>query len=241
MRNSQKVLLAALGVILLSIVGLVGAVRVSLTDFFGEAGAQEPANEDRVQAILSPNLRNFDRVVVRESWVVDLTQGNDWQVELSYPDDVEVEVGVDGDLLVLDREGGGPGWRWWGDRSRRFRADITMPALSELDIEGAAQVNLRGFEGERLGIQVGGAANIEGYDGRFDLLDLVIAGAANVQLNGILVTDAEVDLSGASNVELRMNGGELTGKMSGFGNLSYSGDVSDERVNVSGFGHVGPK
>jgi hypothetical protein len=100
---------------------------------------------------------------------------------------------------------------------------------------------LSGFSGESLAISVEGAANIEADNGRYDRLDLTVEGAGNIVLDGLAVTSANVSLSGATNVELLMAGGELTGRIEGFGNLSYAGTVSLEDVNVAGFANVQPK
>ena len=244
MRNSQTALLTALGVTVLGIVIVIAILRVSLLGFAPTASA----NTDRGVATsgesvtATVNLTDFEDILIRNSWVVELTQGDEWRVELTFPEDrgsdslVEVRDG----RLILEGEEGGPNrWRWWGGDAREYRAEIVMPALASLEIAGAANVELDGFEGDNLALTISGAANVESRSGTYDSLNVTISGAANVDLDGVLVTAAHVVMSGASNVELLMNGGELSGNISGLGNLSYSGQVSNESVVVSGLGHVG--
>lgn len=243
MRNSQITLLAALAAVLLLIVVAVGAVRLTLSGFAGDAsaGAGRDDDSDVGSATLSPRLVDFDRIVVRESWLVEIRQGSAWNVDLTYPEEreAELQVGVRDGALILDRSGSAAsGWNWWGHNEGPFRARITLPELSAIEITGAGSVEFAGFEGERLALLVSGAGNIEGSDSSYGSLDLAVGGAANVDLNDVPVVDAVVNLSGAANVELRMNGGQLTGNLSGLGHVGYTGPVEREAVSVSGFGRV---
>ena len=245
MRTSRIALASAVGVIALGIIVMVALVRVVISGGSGSESSGSAARPAvaRGTGTVATDLTGFSRIVVRNSWIVDVTRGPDWQVEFSYPDDREgsLEASVEGDELTLASEDRGGPWRWWGGGGNELKAHITMPMLEGLEIQGAGSIEFAGFQGGELRISIAGAGNVEGRRSEFDSLDLTVGGAANVQLNDVAVIDAHVDLSGASNVELDMAGGELTGSLSGFGNLSYAGDVSDERVAVSGFGHVGRK
>jgi hypothetical protein len=247
LRNSQIALLAALGVVLLGIVVVIGAFRLAVSGFVDDASADgsgllDAASSDN-SAETSLDLADFDRVLIRDSWVVELRRGDEYRVDLSYPADHEsdIEASVEDGRLVVDREDGGARgpWRWFGRGQPPFEARITLPALAELELAGSGRVELTGFEGEDLILTISGAGQVEGRDSRFENLELTISGAANVDFERIPVTNARVELAGASNVMLLMNGGVLTGNLSGFGNVSYEGSVSEESVRVSGFGRVG--
>ena len=147
----------------------------------------------------------------------------------------EIKVYVRGDRLRLDRGSSG---RWWGRNERTIRADIVMPELEELKLAGASHLELSGFDGSRLEVDIAGAIFLEGRDGRYDELDLSVAGASKIDLQGIVVTRAEVDLAGASDVTLYINGGELSGSLAGVGQIEYYGSVSDEDIDIAGFGRV---
>ena len=54
-----------------------------------------------------------------------------------------------------------------------------MPELSELDLAGANELDLSGFAGDQLKVEVAGGNQVEGRDGRYDNLDLSVAGATN--------------------------------------------------------------
>ena len=242
MKTSKIALLSLGGVVLAAIVAVAVAARVALgwNDLGGRAGAVEaPGEEPGEMTTASHDLSGFDRVEINGNWSVEVVRGDGWRVELSYPENYlsAIDVSVRGERLRLD--GARPG-SFFGGSGARYAAEIVMPALLELDVSGSNRVRLSGFEGERLTIDVAGATQVTGEDGRYAELDLSMAGANDVELEGFVFTDAHVDLAGASDLTLTMDGGELTGSLAGVGSIEYSGTVSREAVDVAGFGSVGP-
>lgn len=247
MRKSQMMMISALGVLALVTVMLVGVARVAVSSMdsgTGNGAAQQASHTDySIASGKDLDIRGFDSIRFMGSWKVRLEQGDDWRVELDYPRDMEKElkVSVEDGRLVLD-----PGdwnttvnWNWWkGGKNKGYRARIVMPALKSLEISGATNMDLSGFTGKKLDIVISGAGNLEGDGGSYDNLSLTMSGAGNVDMRHMIFTDAQVNLSGAGNVRLGMNGGVLSGNLSGFGNIEYFGTVKDEHVNVSGFGKV---
>jgi Putative auto-transporter adhesin, head GIN domain len=243
MRNSQKVLLSVLAIVMLSIVVLAVGARSVLTSF------AEASSSGRVQAApareytgISADLTGFDELLVREGWQVDIRQGDAWRVDVDVPSDAEnVIVGVQDGRLVLDaNRGPAQRWNWWFGSRDRYRAEIVMPALAGIVVEGAADVDIADFDGGTLALRLSGTSNVEGRNSRFDRVIVTSDGANNVDFARVAVSDAELNLSGFSNVMLEMSGGDLTGSLSGFGNVTYSGSVDEENVDVSGLGRVGP-
>ena len=248
MRKSEKVMLSALGVVALIVVSLVAVARIAVskvdTGTDVKASSSKQINyRDMVEKKF--DVRDFDSIRFLGTWKVELEQGDAWRVELRYPRDMEddLEVSVKNGRLTLN-----PGqwdnhwnWNWWkGGHQESLKARIVMPNLKSLDISGATNLDFAGFEGENLNIAISGAGNVEGKDGRFENLDLNMSGAGNVDMRDVIFVDANVNMSGAGNVNLGMDGGVLSGNLSGFGNIEYYGSVSDEHVNVSGFGKVHP-
>ena len=157
-------------------------------------------------------------------------------MDLSYPEGFEdrVRVQVVGDRLRLDIRSDS----WWDEPDIRPTANIVMPELEEVEVRGSAMLDLSGFKGRRLEIDVAGAAQVMGRDGRFDELELSVAGASHIDLRGVAVTDADIDLAGASKVTLTMSGGALSGFIAGAGSVEYYGWVSAETVQIAGFARV---
>jgi len=237
MKRSQISVAVALGVLVIVVVILAGAARLAVSQFVGDG--DRPVSSGAA-ASTRYDLDGFRNVVIEDNWEIDLLQGDEWQVSLSYPERSadRVSVTVEGDRLVLGAGGSRrAGWGWWGNHDR-FSARIVMPELNSVEVSGAADLDFSGFEDERLAITITGAGNVKGHDGSYDELALTVSGAANIDLRDVPVVDANVNLSGASNVRLDMAGGVLSGNLSGMGKVSYSGQVRNQRVSVSGFGRV---
>ena len=229
MKRSQIALLSVGGILAGIVIVSVVSARIALshggTEFLDAASIAGGAG-----------LRGFDGVEVAGRWRVNVSRGDDWRVDLSYPEDLEdrIKVRLQGDRLWLGFKSGVP----WDEPGLPVSADIVMPELEEVEVRGAAMVEVSGFRGRRLEIDIAGAARLEGRDGRYDELELSVAGASDIDLRGIAVTDADIDLAGASNITLTMDGGALSGSMAGAGSIEYYGSVSSESVHVAGAARV---
>ena len=229
MKRSQIALLSVGGILAGIVIVSVVSARIALshggTEFLDTASIAGGAG-----------LRGFDGVEVAGRWRVNVSRGDDWRVDLSYPEDLEdrIKVRLRGDRLWLGLKSGVP----WNEPGFPVSADIVMPELEEVEVRGAAMVEVSGFRGRRLEIDIAGAARLEGRDGRYDELELSVAGASDIDLRGIAVTDADIDLAGASNITLTMDGGALSGSMAGAGSIEYYGSVSTESVHVAGAARV---
>ena len=228
MRNSQRAVLALLGVIVGLMVVMAIWVRVS---------AREPPQLSGERTMKTYDITDFDGVDVDGQWQVTIERGDAWRVSVEMPVEVvdQVRVRRDGDVLTLGQEGP---WLGGFDDDRSLEATITMPVLATLNHSGMSRVSFSGFDGSGLSIDASGAGEIRGAGSRFDSLLLDMSGFGNIELGDVAVTNADVDLSGFGNVTLRLAGGRLRGDMSGFGNLEYYGTVSEESVDKSGFGRI---
>ena len=229
MRNSQFAVLSALGLIVAVMLGMAVWFRFTA----------EPAPELSGQRTSrSYDFTGFDRLDIEGQWLVTLERGEAWSIALETPAEIidDVEVELDGDELSISYERG-----WCAGCSREgnaLEATITMPDIESVDLSGTTKLSFSGFDGRSLSVDVSGAVDLRGASSRFDMLVLDLSGAGSVDLSDVPVTDASIDVSGAGNVKLSMAGGRLTGDMSGAGNLEYSGTVSEERVEKSGFVNV---
>jgi len=230
MRNSQRVVLGLLGVI----VGLMVVVAVWV-----RAAAPALVRLSGERTTRTFDVTDFDGVDVGGQWRVVIERGDAWRVSVEMPAEVvdQVRVARDGDTLHLGYDG-----PWLGDFDSddgSLQATITMPSLATLRFSGMSQqLSFSGFDGGSLSLDAEGAGNIRGASSRFDSLTLDLSGFGNIDFSDVAVTDADVDLGGFGNVTLRMAGGRLRGDMSGFGNLEYYGTVSEENIDKSGFGSI---
>ena len=229
MKQSQIAVLAACGIVAgFIIVAAIGA-RIALSQ------VDMGMSADPISA--SRDLTGFSAIEVNGNWQVNVTRGDEWQVELSYPDNRkgDIKVAVRGNRLELKRRT----WFWFrGEHDPRFTAGIVMPELEKLELAGTGQLDVSGFQGRQLEIDIKGNVRLEGRESRYDALDLSVAGASEIDLRGVVVTNAEVNLAGTSDLTLAMGGGELSGSMAGAGRIRYYGSVSVEDVDISGMGRL---
>ncbi len=177
---------------------------------------------------------NFSSINTEYSWDLVIRQGDSYDLTIIIPEELKeyLKVRKEGKTLYLSLQ----------PRLRSFngtlRAEIVMPMLTELQTSGAASVRIKGFTGKNLEIESSGAFDLKGADSSFEDLSLESSGAANIDLSGVPVKNARIELSGAGNIKLRMNGGELTGALSGACNLVYSGTVSLQQIESSGLSSI---
>ena len=229
MKRSQIALLAMGGVLAAVVIASVVSARIALS----------PDNSgflDGAKVRGSAELRGFREIDIAGQWQVNVRRGDEWRMDLTYPEGFEdrLRVHVVGDRLRL----GIRPESWLDEPDIRPTADIVMPDLDEVEVKGTAKLDLSGFRGRRLYIDVAGAAQLTGRNGRFDELELSVAGASHIDLSGVAVTDADIDLAGASKVTLTMSGGTLSGFIAGAGSVKYYGWVSANRVQTAGFARV---
>jgi Putative auto-transporter adhesin, head GIN domain len=238
MRTSQKALLGAVGFAVLLVVGLLVSGRLVIETLRSGDYAEDgrPANA----AVLNGTsadlpLRDFTTIDARGLWNIELVRGDDFAVHVTYPEEsaARIDVRVEGTRLVLGTRRGP--WRLFGHSDDHFTARVVMPELQAVEVSGASDLDLDGFTGDALRLVVSGAAQIDAHRGRFDSLTLIVSGAGRVDLRDMPAVDAQIVMSGAGNIDLTMQGGELTGTVSGAGKIRYHGTVSRQNLIMSGF------
>ncbi len=231
MRNSQRAVLAVIGLLAAFLVVVAVWIRVAvpqLPDLSGERGSR------------TYDYADFDRVGVRGQWEVTVQRGDSWRIAVEAPVELleYIRAERDGDAFELGLAGGW--WRGggWGRDDDALKATITMPALAGLELSGASTLSFAGFEGRELSIVSSGPSALRAAASRFDDLRLVMSGAGSAELGELTATNANVTVSGAADIRLRMAGGKLSGNLSGASNLEYAGTVSEQTLTQSGAGSV---
>jgi len=238
MKKSRTVLLSAAGalvgaIIIVAAMGRFGLSRLdpNAVDSRGRSGTASGPTVAQTY-----DLQGFRALDVEGAWRVSVSQGDEWQVRVDDPEGLEdeVEVTARGGELRLGRNRSG----WWRRGDTPITADIVMPELVRLSSAGAIHLELSGFEGPRLELDIAGAVHLNGNAGAYDEINLSVAGASQIDLQGIVVTDARIDLAGASDITLTMNGGILSGSLAGAGSVDYYGSVAEQRVEIAGIGRI---
>lgn len=235
MKQSSKILLVSVAGILVVVVAMVITARTMVGNIISgtsrESGRIELSGTRTSEEFA---IEGFERVVTEGAWQVEIIQDDAYGVSITADEEVLPELIVEerAGSLFLDMPGNLP----LGGLD--VRAEVRMPTLDRIETKGGADVSLVDFDLDTLRIQTEGAVNVEGEDSTIDMLYLEVAGASNVDFRNSNIVNAELAVEGAGNVSLNMAGGRLNGYLGGVGQISYSGEISQESVEVRGLGSV---
>ncbi len=175
---------------------------------------------------------------------VDVTAGQDQSVTLiaskNTLDQIVTEV-EDGTLKIKwDSARDRHSWLWRfvmpDDHDRdKVTVKITAPQVTKVGVSGAAQVNARNIEGERVEFAVSGAAKIRA-NGKADKLTLSISGAGDADLDHLEVKDAVVSIAGVGKAQVYPRD-TLNATIAGAGEIRYEGEPH-VTSSISGAGSV---
>jgi phage shock protein PspC (stress-responsive transcriptional regulator) len=163
-------------------------------------------------------VSNFEKIDFGHAFVVLIKQGNVSKVEAFCDnkedlDDLQAKVS-DGNLKIDFEDP-------FKNRANRIQLIVTTPSLSALNISGAAEAKVFGFEkfknmdlqlsgssrlaievhAEKLNVDASGASSVL-CKGNTGMLHLVLSGASRFLGKGLVTSKAQVDASGASEANL---------------------------------------
>ena len=180
------------------------------------------------------DLKDFDSINVGGAFDLEITLGDEQKVVMTIDDNLwdNLEVEVSGGTLEI-------GWDKSCSPEGDCRVEIVVRKLEEVDIHGAAEVEIRNFHGDSFSFDVSGAAELE-MDGTVDKLDINVSGAGDIDTRNLKAKSVKVSVSGAG--EARVYASEsFEGRVSGVGSIDYWGDPEHQRTKVSGMGDISRK
>ena len=180
-------------------------------------------------------IDNFDGLQFKGSWTVEIVQGENFFIECQVPDNVVAHLQVErkGKQLSLAFDD--------GVRIRNLstsRARITLPELSELNSAGAVKINMGDFQGAALSLTSSGVFELKGGNTTYKTLNMRTSGITTIDLTSSLFAEAEIHMSGAGTTKVGIDGGAITGSLSGVSELVYYGTPSFVNVKTSGVSKV---
>jgi hypothetical protein len=167
------------------------------------------------------DISGFDRLEIGSAFKVDVSQGESFSVAIRIDDNLRkyLEVAKQGSTLKISLDADR------GVTRATLEAEVTMPALTGLDLRGASRATITGFRSSAgLVVDLQGASSLRG-DIEAGQAQFRTEGASDVTLSGS-AGDVDIDASGGSTVDL----GDLTA-----GDASVEADgASRVTVNASG-------
>ncbi len=201
-----------------------------------------------------PSLPSFDQIHASTSFQVHVSPGQDTSVTLRFNENLRknLDVSVSGGELRL-------GLRpHFSLASATLEADITLPRLSRLELDGASHAQLEaGVETGGIVISASGASQVNGTlrsnQATLDLsgasvVDLIgnatnltahASGASKANLPDLAVQMLSVHLSGASSAEVVVSG-TISADVSGASRLQYAGNPTFTQRSETGASTIEP-
>ncbi|WP_417319539.1 head GIN domain-containing protein [Emcibacter sp.] len=189
---------------------LIAATALSVTMSAGLAFAGSDMTETR-------DLEGFSVIRIETGLSLDVEIGDKFVVEVSgnAKKVARLKTRVENGALVIDYDKDGI------ELGDSLHMDVTMPKFTKLDVDGAVDAEIEGFDGGDFEIELNGAGNIE-LEGKCDKLVIELNGAGNIEAEDLECKDVEVDVNGAGNVEVFASE-SIDAKVSGFGNIDVYG------------------
>jgi hypothetical protein len=185
------------------------------------------------------NVEKFTKISFRFPGKLYLKQGSPQKVELEGNKSVldEVETEVDGNRLVIGKEGRWLDWKW--NDNDRITVYITVPDIEALNVSGSGDlIGQTKITTGNLDLNVSGSGSLKIDIDASGSVDADVSGSGDIDLKG-KCRDFDSDVSGSGNVMLAVSvADEAHFGVSGSGKISASGSAQSVRTNISGSGKV---
>ncbi len=178
------------------------------------------------------NFTNFEELEFLQSWNVNIIYGDQYKIVVTASESIinKLHIKQAGNRVHFSMDS-------HIDTSvsnYSIFAEITMPDIRKIQVKGAADISLDGFNLESLELINSGAGQIDAQNMEIENLILDADGATYMDFSSIDIKNCRMEIDGVGNISLNMNGGELSGYIRGAANVMYKGSVSKEDVKVSG-------
>lgn len=183
------------------------------------------------------DFTDFTKVEIGSAFDFEIVRSDSFSISITADDNMfeHIRVTKRGGTLTIDVVSRISWITVFGFGFSTREAVITMPHLGSLDVSGASQGNVSGFESNQaLDIDVSGASKVAFPDLTAGDIDVDISGASSVGLDGA-VRNLEVDASGASHIELAtLSTGNVRISLSGASSIDGELDSDSIVFDLSG-------
>jgi hypothetical protein len=221
MKMKKIILGTLLVIVLVSGLLLPGCIRRDLSEKNGPIQTQ------------TYDFTGFTGIEIGSAMKLDVVYGDSYNVTITAGQNLFKNIKVDksGDTLRIYTEGWSFSW-WWGQTTPKV--EITMPVLEKIELSGAVDGMVSGFESARnLELKVSGASSLD-MDVETSFLEANISGASDVK-GRMVAVGSHIVISGASTVNFTGSGGDLYLQGSGASTLALKYyTANDADVELSG-------
>ena len=165
---------------------------------------------------------------------IDISFGNKQQVSLTMDENLVEYFEIEerkGTLKVAADKNPRP--------SRGARLALTLRKLDSIEIAGAGDITIDGFDGDELIIDINGAGDIEA-DGKVKRLTVDVSGAGDIDARELEAEHAMVTINGAGDVKVHASK-SCDVSINGVGDVDVYGKPDEFTKSVNGIGDVDRK
>lgn len=238
MKKSRIILITGAGFIFLSSLLLINYIRIESGRLINSKNQSIPNVESSgFVETKNYNFKDFDSLSFENLWNVKVREGRNYSISVKADKTLMEKLKIEKNGSSLDFTYNGY-IRGITSSNENVVVVITMPKLEKMIFSGMGNILIEDFDQENLRLVNSGASSIECRNVTIEYLTLIVEGASNADLSGMKTENCNLDVSGAAKIKLSMNGGNLTGTISGAASVEYSGAVRDENVSLSGIGSL---
>lgn len=157
------------------------------------------------------NVTGFTKIYAGERFNLTINKGNNFSVKVKGPTNSVNDIDWNVANNILDIQ-----YLHYENNRPRVDIAITLPSLVQLNLAGA------------------GEGTVNGFQGVLNVVRTVLSGASKATLNGTGV-NTQIDISGASELTINGTTESLYGNISGAGKLSAY-DLTSTEVDISASG-----
>lgn len=185
------------------------------------------------------NVDTFTKIAFRVPGKLYLRQGSPQKVVIEGKKDIleEIETDVEGDRLVIEKEGKWMDWHW--DNDDEVKVYITVKDIAGLSVGGSGDlIGETKIVTDDINLNVSGSGNMKVEVEATGDIESDVSGSGNIDLKGTCKSfNSDVSGSGKVILALRASGNADFG-VSGSGKIEASGSASRVKTSISGSGKI---
>lgn len=180
------------------------------------------------------NLAGFTRVSAAAGTSVNVKVGGDYSIvaESTAKGLEKLRVELVGDELQIGRKHRTMSW----GRSDRVTVNVTLPALSGLDVSSGASLDATGVDASAFEIDASSGGSLD-VVGRCDALTVDVSSGGNIDAKGLQCRTAVADASSGGNADIYASE-SINGDASSGGNIDVYGGPKNVSKDTSSGGSV---
>jgi hypothetical protein len=233
-RAASTVAVVLMVVIVIAVFSLLVATALFLRPFVPVTGPGGPVAGSGRVVTRELQFNDFKVVRVGSAFQVGITYSSSYKVGVTMDDNLfdYLQVSKQGDVLAIGLK---PGYDYQY-HSLTLKAEIQLPDLYELQLDGAARGTIQGFNSShKFMLLLSGASSAEIADTSAGDIEIEISGAGRLSGSMTANGDARFTLSGASTATLGGKANNLLIDGSGASHVELSDfTVHNAKVNLSG-------